>query len=119
MKHIAKYLSAALVAVAAAAFTGCGQKTAAPESAAPKFENASVNTYVKDFTQACNDLVAAYKAKDIMKVASLTPKATELYSKGSDYLKDLKGDEARQFTDWQTKLWTMVSEAASSMASPK
>lgn len=118
-RNIMKYLISALIAFSVLAFAGCGQKNAVPASAAPKFADASVNTYITDFTQACNDAIAAYKAKDVMKIATVVPKATELYNKGASYYNTLKGDDVQKFKDWQSKLWTMVTDAASSMTSKK
>lgn len=113
-----KYLITALIAFSVLAFAGCGQKNAVSSADAPKFADTSVNTYVKDFTQACNDVIAAYKAKDLGKAATLMPKATELYGKANSYIASLKGDEVQKFKDWQTKLWTMVTDAAGSLTAP-
>lgn len=110
-----KSLITMLAAFAVFAFAGCGQRNAVSVSAAPKFADASINTYIKEFTQACNDAIAAYKAKDAAKITAIMPKATALYNKGASHLASLKGDDAQRFKDWQSKLWTMVTDAAGAM----
>ena len=116
-----------IAAIALLAFAACdASKSSAPAPAkqaaaattgATSFSLAAANDFVKSYTTYANDLIAATKSKDPLKVASLAPRGRELTSQSENILKQLKGDEARQFRDWFAK--ATADTAASLTAATK
>ncbi len=78
----------------------------APVGDVPKFADAEVQKYVDDYTTFVSSYVAAYKSKDMTKVADLASKMTEWSGKSASVMTKLAGnaDEATKFSTYMTKL---------------
>ena len=114
-----KFLCTAIMAIALFAFTGCGgsKSTALPATQnAPTFSSAAVNDYVKNLSQVANEYVAAIKAKDAAKIATLTPKFNEAFAKGQSLVSSLKPEELTKLQGWINTLTQQMRDAATTAA---
>lgn len=113
-----KLIHTALIALSVLAFAGCGAKTGALPATqnAPKFENATANNFVKQYSDVANEIAAAYKAKDLTKVAVLSPKLTEVTGKTSEVVKELKDVDAKKLQEWIGAVTQQLADAASKSA---
>ena len=119
--NIMKYLHTAIIALALFAFIGggCSKSSLLPATnQAPKFTSAEANNYVKSLSQTSNDYAAAIKAKDVKKIADLTPKFTAILSKQQTIAGSLGDDEAIKFRDWNNLLMRQIKDLAKAASGP-
>ena len=113
-----KLFHTVLLSLAVLALAGCGAKKqdasspgAGAAQGASLFTSAAANEYVKNFTDFANELTAAYKAKDYVKVASLTPKIQEFSKKAETTLKELKDADVQKFNAWSSQAMDELLQA--------
>ena len=117
--RIMEFLCAAIIAIALFAFTGCGGSKSSVLPAtqnAPTFSTAAANDFVRDLSQTANDYAAALKAKNVAKIAALTPKLDKIMSTRQTAAGSLNPGEAKKLRDWSNTLMQQVMEAVKGAA---
>lgn len=112
-----KHINTAVMAVIILALSGCDGKqpgsspaTAPAAAAAPAvmaadrgavvFSSPAVNDYIKQYTQAVDDYVAAAKARDFSKIGPALQNLSNINSKLDSLEKELKDNEREKFRIW-------------------
>jgi len=116
---IMKYLHTAIMSIALFTLAGCGGSKSSVLPAtqnAPAFSTAAANDFVKDLSQTANDYAAALKAKNVAKIAALTPKLDKIMSTRQTAAGSLNPGEAKKLRDWSNTLMQQVMEAVKGAA---
>ena len=83
--------------------------------AIPEFEDAATQEYVKAYDSYVSEYKEAIEKNDMLSLASLGKKGSELATKGQEVTKNLSAEDSKKLTDFLTSKSKELQEATANM----